>query len=249
MAERFPEAQPLPGRPAPDQLLRDAGLQLEWHAASRTFRAPEPPPEYTSSVSLHRAPTVYGGPSPDLLPALAAATESALRAERALDSSRNTGGFLVLATAPEHELDVIDELTGRFPVQLLDRAAARRIDWNRVIAADADPSNDLDWTRLKRLVAEAIPDFESRIRAAGAHVPLANPGLLARYGQFAVIDRLRDQPGRGIWLLAPGSDTSKPMIDGHAVPLFSDSQWTRLDKAWVENLHRGAVPHDAINTT
>jgi len=248
--DRYPEAQSLPSRTALDELLRATGIDLEWDPGVRLYSAPAPPPEYSSSVSLHRLPTAYASLPPDLPPTEAAARERASRAERALQSSLQSAGFLVLATDPHLALDVEDAIARRFPVEVLDcdalliagmRDRAAKF-WDRVIAADADPSNELDWTRLKKVVTGVIPEFESRIRAAGRPVLLTNPGLLARYDQLSVLDRLRDDPSRGIWLLAPGSDTQKPMIDGRAIPVFSESQWTRLDEAWVKNLHRGAVP-------
>jgi hypothetical protein len=70
---------------------------------------------------------------------------------------------------------------------------------------------------------------------------LVNPGLLARYDQLSLIDRLREDPGAGVWLLVAGQDTHKPMIDSEAVPLISPNHWARVNLYWIQNLHRSGA--------
>ena len=40
--DRYPEAESLPGRPELDELLREAGLNLDWHEADQLYVAPRP---------------------------------------------------------------------------------------------------------------------------------------------------------------------------------------------------------------
>ena len=64
---------------------------------------------------------------------------------------------------------------------------------------------------------------------------------MARYRQTSFIDRLRENPGPGVWLLVAGQDTHKPMIDSAAVPLLSPNHWARLNRYWIKNQHRGVA--------
>ena len=70
---------------------------------------------------------------------------------------------------------------------------------------------------------------------------LIYPGLLARYGQMTLLERLRDEIGRGhglksCWLLVPGDQ--QPLLDGKPVPLISPGQRTRIPESWLRNEHR-----------
>jgi hypothetical protein len=122
-----------------------------------------------------------------------------------------------------------------------DLARTRNISWERVITADAEPADSLHRARLASLAADALADVETAIRVASRPVLLINPGLLARYRQTAFIDRLRESPGPGVWLLVAGQDRHKPMIDSIAVPLLSPNHWGRLNRYWIKNQQRGAA--------
>ena len=51
VASRYPEAQPLPGRPGLDELLETAGLKLAWDESTRTYHSPAARSSYASSSS------------------------------------------------------------------------------------------------------------------------------------------------------------------------------------------------------
>ena len=65
-------------------------------------------------------------------------------------------------------------------------------------------------------------------------VLLVHPGLLARYAQMDMLERLRDQVGRkgacpGLWVLVAADGQSElPVIDGREVPLISSGQRARV---------------------
>ena len=66
-------------------------------------------------------------------------------------------------------------------------------------------------------------------------------GLLARYGQMGLLERLRDKIGRrdgipGLWLLVPGDHQA--LMDGKAVPVLSPGQRARIPESWLANVHR-----------
>ena len=52
VASRYPEADPLPGRPGLDDLLETAGLKLAWDEPTRTYRSPAARSSYASSSSV-----------------------------------------------------------------------------------------------------------------------------------------------------------------------------------------------------
>ena len=76
---------------------------------------------------------------------------------------------------------------------------------------------------------------------------IEHAGLLARYGQLALFDRLRARvmdgaPLRACWILLPADDqTDRPLIDGEAVPVLTPNEWARIPRSWLKNLHRAAV--------
>ena len=70
---------------------------------------------------------------------------------------------------------------------------------------------------------------------------LVYAGLLARYEQMDLLERLRDKIGRrdgipGLWLLVPGDHQA--LMDGKAVPVLSPGQRARIPESWLENKHR-----------
>ncbi len=74
---------------------------------------------------------------------------------------------------------------------------------------------------------------------------LIYPGLLARYEQMDLLQRLREKVGRaggipGLWMLiASDESTELPVLDGHAVPVIGRAEWARIPEYWLENRHRG----------
>jgi hypothetical protein len=117
--------------------------------------------------------------------------------------------------------------------------------WDRVLAADAASSESKDWSNLTRLVADAVAAVEQELLSYSGVVVATEPGLLARYGQLSLVDRLRDKAGgrdtalSTLWLLvADDPQVAWPVIDGQPVPVIGTGQWARVPAAWVENMHR-----------
>jgi serine/threonine protein kinase len=253
VATRFPDAQPLPGRPELDRFLERAGVELVWDAERDTYVPAEPTLTGSAGTRLTRRSTTLGGvreyDDPDVL--------DAAQFERRLESSRRKGGFLCLI-GDERALDQItDELTQRFGAEhvSLDRllihhlrlaAGRRNVVWETVIAADASEHDSKSWANLQRLFVDAVESAETELLGYEDTVLATEPGLLARYGQLDMIDRLRDTTGSNqgelstLWLLVPDDGkTDRPMIDGAAIPVIGAGQWARVPSAWVKNWHRG----------
>jgi serine/threonine protein kinase len=253
VSTRFPDAQPLPGRPELDRLLEQAGVELVWDAERDAYVPAEPTLTGSAGPRLTRRSTTLAGvpeyDNPEVL--------DAAQFERRLESSQRKGGFLCLI-GDEGALDQIaDELTRRFGaehvsldtllINHLRLAAARRnVVWDTVVAADAAERDSKSWANLQRLFGEAVESAETELLGYKETVLATEPGLLARYGQLDMIDRLRDTTGstKGklatLWLLVPDDgQTERPVIDGAAIPVIGAGQWTRVPSAWVKNWHRG----------
>lgn len=255
VSSRYPEAEPLPARPALDNLLAQCGFDLQWDAAGRNgigcYVSPlrgatsitggsQPPP---------RQPTAVGEiPPAEITPEVADARAFEERLRRAAQD----GSFLALLVDPKSYEDAAAELSRRFPVELVDlegllidalRGAAEqaKVNWDVVVKTDAAPQGG-DWDKLMRLVGRAMPLVEKQLTVAEKTILLIYPGLLARYERMDLLERLREQVGRrggihGLWLLVPGDHQA--LIDGRPVPIISAGQRAKIPESWLENRHRG----------
>ena len=265
---RYPEAAALPGRPALDRLLDEAGAPLVWdadadhgHGAYRLSTLSSAPTAGTSTAfSRH-------GTRPDA-GADDAEHSEADAVEQRLQRSLRQGGLLVLGVPPRLARHAEAELLRRFaapgtepaPLKRLNldalllealraQADAARVDWRLVLAADAADPGSRDWANLQRLVQRALPALRSALLESPAPLLLVNPGLLARYGLLDLVTELEASAGRpghtpGAWLLLPSSRQGLPTIDGAAVPLVNNLNNTRtlaLPRAWVANRHRAGI--------
>jgi serine/threonine protein kinase len=258
VAGRYPDAEPLPDRPRLDELLTSAGLELAWDPEALEGRG-----GYVNllrdSVSISSAssppPRLPTGPGRDPREPISPEEADARQFEEKLRRSLKDGAFLVLLVPPRSYQEARRELEARFSLRVVDgdrliidalREAARTagkggVDWSNVLAADATPGNG-NWSKLMMLVKRAVPKIEEPLCVPDSTVLLVHPGLLARYNNLDLLERLRDRVGRpggpgGLWLLLPGQ---QPLIDGKAVPLLSPAQRVSVPEGWIANRHRAA---------
>ena len=259
VAGRYPEAAPLPDRPALDTLLRDAGSELVWKTAARGGRgAYESPFRTLVTVASETSYTRTTGRASRVADVGAAdwseSDDFAQRLRRVLDNR----AFLALTVPARRLVEAERALAATFPVdarsldELLIRhmkaaAAEAGADWQVVLRADRGPRGSSDWANLMRLVGHrALPRVRAELDAAPRPVLLTNSGLLARYEQMPFLDELRDATGRpgappGLWLLVPcDAQESRPLIDGQPVPVFTAAQWARIPGSWLA-ARRGAA--------
>jgi serine/threonine protein kinase len=254
IASRYPEAEPIPGPPALDRLLAEVGIELAWDGVSQSYSPKLRRPSYLSSTStLHRMETASPAQQ-----TTAPEIEDAWVLEERIQKAVSRQRFLVLSVAPKHLLRAERELIQRFPVQpvslealLLEQmksvAQQAGASWEVVLRADSSEPGSKDWRNLVTLVRRAIPAVEQRLLEADKTVLLTYSGLLARYEQLDMLDRLRDATERqqgtpGYLVLLPADQqTNMPVIDGTPLPVVLTSQWARLSDIWIANTHRGTL--------
>jgi serine/threonine protein kinase len=256
IASRYPQAEPLPGRPALDDLLQEAGMAWVWDGAGAegrgAYRPKYRPPEMSSQTSTLSRLSTATPPGVSLSPETEAARSLEERLTRAVSERR----FLLLTVAPRHLLRAEEEIVRRFPVTRLSletlllqamqtTAAVVGARWEVVLQADAAPHDSRDWRNLQTLVRRVMPAVEQALWSAERPVLLVYLGLLARYDQLALLEKLRDActqrhdvPGF-IVLIAADEQRTLPVLDGKPVPVILASEWTRIPDAWLTNAHRG----------
>ncbi len=256
VSSRYPESAPLPDRPMLDHLLNAAGLELQWSStigdSGSYVNRIGSHSDLTESTSLARMSTATGSIVREITPEEADARQFEERLQRGIQE----GAFQVLLVNPRYYHRVYQEIRDRFPVKLVDFeglfldalrqvADKAKVNWNLVLQTDATPYQG-DWDKLMLLVGRAMPIVEAQLAANDQTILLIYAGLLARYDQMAMLERLRDRIGRpgeipGLWLLLPGD--RQAVMDGKAVPILSPGQRVRIPESWIENRHRaGTVP-------
>ena len=240
VARRYPDAEPLPERPALDDLVRRVRINLEWDEAQGGYRVPELDDLLSTSGAPSASPAA---PRPSTGDALGERLERAAR----------QGDYQILLTSPAGLAPAAAALARRFEVSvrhfdhlflaaLRAEAQAREIHWETVLRADADAPGSVPGSRLRHLAQLALARVEADLSSTPGTVLLTHPGLLARYSpRFEFLERLRerlerpaqDMALRGLWVLGVGDASSAaPLFDGVAVPVQSRRDWAGIPDGW-----------------
>ena len=239
VGSRYPEAAPLPGPPLLTRLLEEAGFEFQWDPTFKgvgryVSRLRDTLTVSSRSESAMREPTgMAHEPGQEVTPEIADARQF----EERLRHGIKEGSFYTLLVNPKYYQRACQELSRRFPVELVDfeglflsvlrqvvdKAGAK---WDAVVSADATPG-DARWDKFMVLVKRAMPLVEQELSSVRKPMLVVYAGLLARYEQMDLLERLRDKIGRrggipGLWLLIPGD--SQAVMDGKAVPVLSPGQ-------------------------
>ena len=255
LRSRYPEAEPLPGRPDLDALLHRVGLDVQWNPETTTFHRREVKILATSGSSVgprHSTATATSTRKGEVTPELAEARQF----EERLRHAYADGGFLALTVRPSRMRRCEDELLRKFKLQrvsfdemlfdaLREEAEALDIDWKIVEQADGAEPSSQDWNNLMHLVARVAPKLTNDLLNRTEHLLLVHPGLIARYDQMSVLETLRDNVGHdvpcpGLWVLvATDGQHDLPMLDNAEIPLITPGQRAKVSESWIDNLHRG----------
>jgi serine/threonine protein kinase len=250
---RYPDAEQIPDRPALDTLLKEVGAQRVWLDDGE-----DGPGYYVEGLSGRSTRTLGSrfdttGASPEPTVEILAARDL----EAKLKHAHRSGGYLVITAQARDLLRAEAELLRRFPRTrisidrlLIDLMRAKAetlgISWQKVLEADGAAYGARDFSRLLELVRRVSPDLERELMQQTRSALLVHPGLLSRYGQLGLLDKLRNAAGtRGgppsLWLLVPQETAALPMLDGHPIPVLSTADWLHLNEAWLVNAHRAGT--------
>jgi serine/threonine protein kinase len=262
---RYPEAAPVPDRTALDDLLQAAGFDFQWDSAGKgggcyVARIRDVVSITSGSESISRVATSSGSAAnnqatQEITPEIADARQFEERLERGIKE----GSFLALIVNPKCYQRAVSELQNRFSIEVVDIeglivdtlrdvASKANAKWDALVNADAKPGSE-PWKKFMVLVNRAMPIVEKQLSSSSKTLLLIYPGLLARYDQMPMLERLREKVGRkdgvaGVWMLIPGD--TQAMLDGKAIPIISPGQKTRIPDQWIRNEHR-AISREKIS--
>jgi hypothetical protein len=267
---RYPDATPLPGRPELDRLLEEVSAPLKWSATAAQGLGAylcaslgQGPTAGTTSL-FSRQSTYLGvaGHGSDVASDTASLVAEAANAEDRLQRNIKAGGLLVMTVEPRQARHAEAELLRRFgaesgatpPLQrvsfdglllkaLRAEAVAAKVDWNKVLSADASEPGSRDWTNLQRLVQRTLANLKPKLLTNADPILLTNVGLLARYGLMSLVTEIESSAGRpgntpSVWMLLASHKQGLPFIDVTPVPLVNSSLAFGLPQSWTENKHR-----------
>ena len=158
------------------------------------------------------------------------------------------GGFVALAVAPRYARPAAERLASEYGVErvsvddrliaaMREEAVEAGADWRTVIETDSAGPGSPDWPLLVTLVKAAVERLERSLARPDGTLLLEHAGLLARYGQLGLLERLRDRAGRrdsglhGAWVLVPSGQM--PAVAGQAIPVITPGQWATVPDLWV----------------
>lgn len=227
---------------------------MVWDGATQSYSTKPRKPSYLSTTSTLGRISTASHPGEAPTPEIEDAWMLEQRIQKAVAQQR----FLVLSVAPRHLLRAEHELLRRLPLQRVSieellieqmKALAQQAgaNWEVVLRSDGAERESKDWRNLLTLVRRAIPTVEQTLFRLQRSALLVYPGLLARYAQQDMLDRLRDASERqagipGFLVLVPADQqTNMPVVDGAPLPVVLASQWARLTETWIANGHRAAA--------
>lgn len=247
VAARFPQAEEVPGRPALDDVLEEAGVGLEWVAEANRYRI-EASGGFSSFSSMYST-TRYSD--------LETADLEVEQLDRRLVRLQTHGGFLVATVKPSllaetaravaEELDApLVDLNAELVRALRQVAADKGADWAALEGADAAPPTAQAHAVLRGAVRLALPAVHERLDRAGRIVVATGVGLLARYEAVSLLETWRETLTRsdvprpdglqGLVVVVPGDDPeARPTVDGTPVPVITAGEYTHIPSIWTTN--------------
>ncbi|MBA1445768.1 MAG: BREX system serine/threonine kinase PglW [Chromatiales bacterium] len=255
---RYPEAQPLPGRPQLDTLMQALELGFQWDGnfelGGKRGAYCLPQAGLTSYASRVQTTFYYTQHEEGDLNAVREIDQFIATVQNSIDSAR----FLALSVRPRQWQQAKERLRSTFSLkvisfdELLLRHLHRLCDgmqnppkWEVVLKADAAESSSVDWSRLQGLVKKILPAIADEIKQSDRPVLLTEPGLIARYDLINNwLSDLRQhlmnaqQVQALVLLIANDVATAGAVIDSVSVPSGAGSkEFARIPSAWLMLTH------------
>lgn len=226
---RFPRAEPLPPRPALDDLLVTVGVPLRWDAAISAYTPRTAQGETNSTRML----TAFAGGS------AAAASD----VDERLRAVVTEGRFLAVLT-PLRQFTraraALRQQLGLTEVDvtaiLLERLRALNYPWQDILTADTGDERDPNFQTLVEIVHTEVMPAVRQALATPEPLLVTEAGPLARYDALGPLRELADisRPRPAARLLLVPASSSEPRLDGEPLPLTSPaSQSLWLPESWL----------------
>lgn len=247
--ERYPESQPLPGRPDLDALVKPHGLV--WNDADAAYLRPSEPTATRHQTSFDNARRLSeAGPNEPV-----AMTEGAITSrefdEKLLRAVEQRELRVLFVTANQIGL-AIERLTERLgrPVKRLDRMLIDRMNAQRhqigvpdeaYFKADREGATGRMWPVLtENVVQPAALEVAKALLPAKEPLVLSHLGLLSRYELQSFVNELAAAARRpeceAILLVVAAHDAANVApIDGLTVPGLLPSHRLRVPRSWITN--------------
>ena len=256
LASRYPEAEPLPAVPECVPLIQEAlGDSVTYDAALDQFlvRAADTVTVQTGSAPIRTMHVTQLGAQP--LDGRQQALARAARFEKEVHDALADRRLLVLPVQPAQFGGAIPQIAQQFDLQVisLDQlvvqglrvvAQDRRIDFNKIRAADAHWPSGHDSDRLAQVLAEVmVKHVRPAVLQPARPILICDWGLVLRYRLDALYTELRDACGAGAHpgavCVVPADDAEQTVVlDARQFPEFDGGRIVRVPGAW---LRRGAA--------
>lgn len=251
---RYPQAEPLPGRPELDRWIEELDIGFEWDGGYErngdrgAYRLPTQGGQTLAGASAQRSTDSVQGAGRD---ALAGDDERGFR--RQVEAAIGERRFLALAVKPRYMVPVAGRLVAEYGFQAISfdelllrhvrrvcEAMARPPQWEVVLRADAMEPHSRDWQNLQRLVGRALPEMAREVLACRAPVLLTDSGLLGRYKLVGTwLQQLRDRLLADahmqaiVLLIAADGQHAGAAIDDTPVPAGAGArEFARVPRNW-----------------
>jgi serine/threonine protein kinase len=229
VTQRYPEAAPLPSRPALDELLRP--LQLLWQPERSRYERPGSAADTRHSEAYTRLPTLPTLPTAQraIQPEHVAVHDFEEQVQVALERQ----GLRVLTASVTYLPEVAARLCERFGLRLVDVNAVlmrhlhgylqrEGIDSDVVHAADRLGSAGSEWPLLLGVVRAVADEVTAELLPLKAPSLLVQLGLLARYELkellLQIVESALQPDTPASFVLLPGESHGTPLING-ALPI------------------------------
>lgn len=254
IAARYPEAAPLPERPALDALLARHGLVYMADVGAGEYARPG----IHAHTSMTVAPPSRKSTAPGLPQRRSPEAQRAAAFQDQLDRGVAAGRFRVVQVRADVASHATDALASALETKAVSldlalfdavKKTARElgVEWANIEAADRAGPVGPDWPLLLELVRQATEGVvDDLLKRREQTLLLAWPGALARYGLAGALLRIVDGAERGdapaILLVVPSyADGTAPSINGRLpVPAPLPSQRLVMPDAWLANAHKAA---------